>query len=175
MYVISKQEAQEQGLIFYFTGKPCKHGHISERLVKGGSCRVCKNLTGEKHRKENREEYNQYCRDKKRETYSSEKRREQYIRNIFKEKFYAAKSRAKDKGLAFTITIDDVIIPDRCPVFGVEFDYSDRLLTPSLDRIVNEKGYVKGNVQVISMKANMLKNNSTIEELKLILQYMEKS
>jgi hypothetical protein len=51
--MVNKKEATEKGLTFYFTGKPCKHGHISERLVKGGSCRECKNSISAKKRNEN--------------------------------------------------------------------------------------------------------------------------
>lgn len=44
MQVITRKQAQEQGLTRYFTGKPCKHGHIVERLVCDGSCKTCANL-----------------------------------------------------------------------------------------------------------------------------------
>ena len=173
MQIITKNEAIEKGYIFYFTGKPCKHGHLSERLVKGGSCRECKNSASQKLRDENREEYNKYCREKKKETYTTEKRRENYKRNIAKELFYAAKQRAKIKNISFTITLEDVIIPNKCPVFGINLDHSDRLHAPTLDRVINELGYVKGNVQVISAKANRLKNNGTIEEFQQIINYMK--
>ena len=173
MNIITKNEAKQKGLIFYFTGKPCKHNHISERLVKGGSCRACKNLTSEKKRNENRQEYNKYCREKKKESYSPEKRKKQYLKNIKNEMFFAAKQRAKIKNISFTITIEDVIIPENCPVLGIPLDHRDRLHAPSLDRIVNALGYIKGNVKVISSKANRLKNNGTIEEFKKIIEYME--
>lgn len=45
--------------------------------------------------------------------------------------------------------------------------------SPSLDRIKPELGYVKGNIRVISFKANSIKNDASIEELRQILQYME--
>lgn len=173
MQLITKNEAIKKGYIFYFTGKPCKHGHLSERLVKGGSCRECKNLASEKFRNENREQYNKYCKEKKKESYTTEKRRENYKRNNAKELFYAAKQRAKIKGISFTITIEDVIIPDKCPVFDIPLNHNDRLHVPTLDRKVNELGYVKGNVQVISAKANRLKNNGTIEEFQQIINYMK--
>jgi hypothetical protein len=173
MQLITKKEAQQKKLTFYFTGKPCKHGHISERLVKGGSCRECKNLISKKIREKDREKYNEYCRKKKKEHYSTEKRREKYLNNIESELFYAAKNRAKNKNIDFTITIEDVIIPNKCPVFDIPLNNKDRLHAPTLDRIINELGYIKGNVQVISSKANRLKNNGTIEEFKKIIKYME--
>ena len=173
MDIISKKEAKEQGSIFYFTGKPCKYGHLSYRMVTGGVCRECRDIKSSKHRNENREAHNKYCRDKKRESYNPEKRRESYIKNNRIGMLQAAKTRAKNKNLSFTITIDDVIIPTMCPILNIPLDYRDRLHAPSLDRIVNNLGYVKGNVQVISSKANRLKNNGTIEEFEQILKYMK--
>lgn len=86
-----------------------------------------------------------------------------------------AKSRAKSKGIEFGITNEDVIWNDVCPVLGIPItiqrkkghggDYN----SPSLDRIDNTKGYVKGNVRIISNRANKLKNNMTKEECELIL------
>ena len=76
----------------------------------------------------------------------------------------SAKSRATEKGREFNIKLSDIVIPDLCPVLGVPMD------RPSLDRIDSSKGYAKGNVRVISHRANMLKNNATIEELELVLK-----
>lgn len=41
----------------------------------------------------------------------------------------------------------------------------------SLDRIDNSKGYVRGNVMVISLRANAIKNNATAEELTAVAAY----
>lgn len=41
MLIITREEAQEQGLTKYFTGKPCKHGHLAERYTVNTRCSVC--------------------------------------------------------------------------------------------------------------------------------------
>lgn len=170
---ISKKEAQDRGLIYYYTGKSCKYGHDSVRLVKGGSCRECKKIIGEKHRNEDREKFNQRCRESKRKNYSPEKRREEYQKNIVVEMYNRAKIRANKKGILFTIEKKDVIIPKVCPILGIPFSFDDRESTPSLDRKVNNLGYVKDNVFVISGKANRIKSDATIDELEKIIQYMK--
>jgi hypothetical protein len=90
-----------------------------------------------------------------------------------------AKSRAKDRGLDFNITLDDVVIPPVCPVLGIPLQahtgrsgaYKD---SPSLDRIDNNKGYVTGNVQVISQLANAMKGAATIAELHSFADWVNK-
>lgn len=76
----------------------------------------------------------------------------------------SAKYRAAKYGRDFNIELSDIVIPTLCPVLGIPMD------RPSLDRIDGTKGYVKGNVRVISHRANMLKNDATIEELELVLK-----
>ena len=85
-----------------------------------------------------------------------------------------AKSRAKEKGIPFDLKLSDIVIPKTCPVLGIPLFWGDKQgdNTPSIDRVIPEKGYVLGNCHVISMKANRLKNNATIEELKAILEYV---
>ena len=41
MQIITRKEAKAAGLQRYFTGKPCKRGHVSERLTAGGTCQEC--------------------------------------------------------------------------------------------------------------------------------------
>ena len=50
--VISRKEARRDGRIRYFTGKPCKSGHISERLVSCGKCLACNRETQRSIRKD---------------------------------------------------------------------------------------------------------------------------
>lgn len=75
-----------------------------------------------------------------------------------------ARNRAQQKGFEFNLSIDDITIPDVCPVLGTSFE-KNTYYTMSIDRIDSSKGYVKGNIQVISHKANAMKNSASSDEL----------
>ena len=96
--------------------------------------------------------------------------------NTSKEKriYHRSKRRAKQYGLPFDLEVEDIIIPKLCPVFGVELIFGHHDWTPSIDRLVPEKGYIKSNIRIISNKANRLKNDATLEELTQILEYVER-
>jgi len=82
-----------------------------------------------------------------------------------------SKSRAKRKGFEHNITIEDIEIPDKCPLLGIPLFAGQGSVcpnSPTLDRIDSSKGYIKGNVWVISYKANTIKSNATPEELSTI-------
>ena len=81
--------------------------------------------------------------------------------------WHRAKNRAKVKNLLFDIEIEDIVIPEVCPVLNIPMD------VPSLDRHIPEKGYTKENIFVISNRANTLKNNGTLEEFKKLIVYLE--
>jgi hypothetical protein len=84
------------------------------------------------------------------------------------------KSRCKRTGREFSIELEDIIIPEKCPVFGFELKREDKqtwMSAPSVDRIDSSKGYIKGNVTVVSRRANILKRDATVEELELLLNY----
>lgn len=84
------------------------------------------------------------------------------------------KTRAKSNNITFNLTIEDIIIPKICPVLGIEIKpFDDSGNSPSIDRFVPELGYIKGNVSIISHRANMLKNNATAEELQKIVDWIK--
>ena len=86
-----------------------------------------------------------------------------------------ARNRAREKNIPFDICKDDVIIPETCPVLGIPLKAGEKIVchnSPTIDRIKPELGYVKGNIQVISYRANTLKNNATIEELEKVLEHL---
>lgn len=91
----------------------------------------------------------------------------------------AAKDRALKKGLPFDIELTDIKIPEVCPVLGIPLVISRRGRSgwfddsPSLDRVNPAKGYVKGNVHVISNRANRIKMDATYEELLKIAEYVK--
>lgn len=84
--------------------------------------------------------------------------------------FRRAKIRAKERGHEFNITKEDIVIPSHCPVLGIELKVhkgrsGGNPESPALDRIDNTKGYVRGNVMVVSHRANMMKVDASPEEL----------
>lgn len=102
--------------------------------------------------------------------------REFTVRNNLESRMVSnAKQRAKEQGVPFDITRDDIAIPDVCPVLGITLHrvratYRTRAAAPSIDRIRPELGYVRGNIRVISHRANLLRNRATAEELTLVAQ-----
>jgi len=92
--------------------------------------------------------------------------------------FYSAKGRAKKEGCDFNIEPSDIRIPEVCPILGIKLTKGEGCVTeasPSLDRIIPGLGYVKGNIQVISFKANTIKSNATPEELRKVADWSEKN
>ena len=88
--------------------------------------------------------------------------------SFFRFKLTQVAANAKHRGKEFSIKLQDVQLPDRCPVLGIPLDYgwpiTNLWAVPSIDRIDNTKGYVPGNVIVMSHRANKLKGDATKEE-----------
>lgn len=87
-----------------------------------------------------------------------------------------ARGRAKKAGIPCTITVDTIDWVTHCPILGTELVYVKgegkvRTDAATLDRRVNDLGYVPGNVFVISHRANRLKSDATVAELEAILRY----
>ena len=90
----------------------------------------------------------------------------------------AARTRAKRTGLPCTLELSDIVIPEFCPVFPTIKLNRDNSVqsfdSPSLDRLIPELGYVKGNVTVMSAKANTIKQNATPEEIMAVAVWFKK-
>lgn len=88
-----------------------------------------------------------------------------------------SKQRAKSVGREHTLNIDDIVIPDFCPILSIKLETGDRKShynAPSIDRIDNNKGYTKENIMIISVRANLLKKDATIDELITIGNFYQK-
>jgi hypothetical protein len=91
-----------------------------------------------------------------------------------------ARARANNKNLLFDLDRNYIrsIVPSHCPIFNIPLEWtlqrgngsSPLPNSPSLDRIDPAKGYVKGNVWIISHRANAIKNDASHEELKLVTE-----
>jgi hypothetical protein len=166
--------------------------------LNGKQCNSCKRLAAiqkyhssngvekvRKYRSENKEKYKEQIRvgnEKRkqrrkvdtiyRDNINSHKKSE-IIRHKHRYMWYAAKKRAANKGIEFNIEIDDIVIPEYCPLLNVKLEYGTKdnyLFTPSLDRIDVTKGYIKGNIAVISNLANSMKNCATTEQLFIFIK-----
>ena len=87
-----------------------------------------------------------------------------------------AKHRAKKKGIPFDITWDDINWVDVCPILGIPLVFNRGQIKEnsySLDRLIPEKGYVPGNVHIISYKANTIKQNASSEEIRKVADWLE--
>lgn len=101
-------------------------------------------------------------------------RRMYYAANIKKALIAGARKRAVELGLPFNITEDDICIPSHCPVLGVELiiGRDNPGNSPTIDRVKPDAGYVKGNVIVISHKANTIKSDATYDEIQCVANYV---
>lgn len=89
--------------------------------------------------------------------------------NISRYLWRSAKDTAKKKGYEFNIEESDIIVPSICPYLDMPITNISQKgfvpSNPSIDRIDNSKGYIKGNIQIISRLANIMKNCATDEQL----------
>ncbi len=84
--------------------------------------------------------------------------------------------RAKTKGIAFTISPHHIEVPEVCPILQVPMQRhrgKARDNSYSLDRVDSSKGYVPGNVRVISWRANYMKNEMTLEQIERMALYVK--
>jgi len=171
MPLVSRQEAIELGLKRYFTGKPCHRGHVTPSYTNTRVCVACSaenTLNWQKRMYcERADDFRQMQRDLKL------KRPESYM-------FMGVRARARKRGIPFTITRADVVIPENCPCCSARMEmrsgpavHGPLPQSPSLDRLDAKQGYVPGNVAVICWRCNNLKRDASIEELRAILAWME--
>lgn len=123
----------------------------------------------------NREKIRRWRRSHKKQC--AEKQAAYYRKNPAIYLLNACRSRARLNGIPFNLVKEDICIPATCPVFGIPLEHGTRGFhenSPSIDRIIPDKGYVQGNIVVISFKANRMKQNATTEELKQLAAFFSR-
>lgn len=177
MIPTSRSEALANGARRYFTGIACPHGHVSERMTSNCACTKCLALNALVWKRSNPNKSNAHsARSRKKHQLSVRERKAAYVAKNKKHLLVAlARYRARRKGMAFDLRVEDISWPQNCPALGIVLNYAARgrycAASPTLDRVDNEKGYVAGNVRVISFRANAIKSNATAEELRLVAKY----
>lgn len=147
------------------------------------NCKICHNINSYNKKQklwlEDPNEYNKYQKNNRNNWHKYKNQRNLYRQELAKNEpienklINNAKKRAKKYNIEFNITIKDLpYIPNICPILQIPLIINpymiDRENGLSLDRINSNLGYVKGNIQIISHKANRIKNNATLNELILI-------
>ena len=135
-------------------------------------CRDCDKQYQTKRRLENKDSLLEYGRN-----YTANKRKNFNYR--LQMLLNASKQRASKYTREHTITLEDIKnkypIDGKCPVFGIDLQFNStgfRDNSPSIDRIDSLKGYTVDNIQIISWKANSIKRNASLEELILLVNYL---
>jgi hypothetical protein len=85
--------------------------------------------------------------------------------------------RARKAGLEFDLRWEDIVPPTHCPVMGMPLQLAGKRgqmnwHSPSVDRFDNSFGYTRNNVRVISNRANILKKDASLKEIRQLLAYM---
>lgn len=134
-----------------------------------------KNEANKRYYQRNREKILAKFKETSKEVYERTKdvrleRAKRSRENHYEKSMYrSVRARCKTSGIEFNISLEDIVIPEICPYLKVpltRIQGDGRVWTnASLDRIDPSKGYVKGNIQVISGKANLMKAHSTEKEL----------
>ena len=177
MKTTPRLEAKALGLIRYF-GIPCIHGHPGDRFVRNNGCVGChktqKEIARIKKPKKERGRPRKHPEfvgplKPKREVFNPKTVEERWI--------VRSKNRPRTAVARRELSIEyyKSLLVTHCPLLGIELTYAPFTgSTPqnyaSLDKIDPTKGYVPGNVQILSFRANSLKADSSIEELELLVK-----
>lgn len=148
--------------------QPCKVGHAAGRF-RNGRCKECMWLRHPEESLMRSAAWRAANPDKvKRNSHAYR------MSNPAQALLEHARGRARKGGYACTITVKEIDIPEFCPLLGIELKRGAGVggvlpSSPSLDRKNPKLGYVSGNVWVISHRANAIKGDATLEELKTLV------
>ena len=124
-------------------------------------CKVCLGIAAkswsEKNKSEIREQRKKYCST----------REARILRRLAH-----LRSKCLQKNIEFNLSVEDVLVPSHCPVLGVELNFNSHSpYCATVDRIKPELGYIKGNVVIVSKRANQIKSDASLEEMLKVTDY----
>lgn len=166
MNIIARQEAKAQGLTRYFTGKPCVHGHIDERLIKNKTCITCAAISSAKAKAKKPEKYHAHASawnkrnpDKIREIQRKVNRANPARRNLWTSNYRQAKDDRMPAWLNSGQLAEMEGVYTYCSVLrNAGLDYHVDHVVPLRGKIVSGL-HVPWNLQVISGADNVRKGN----------------
>ena len=146
------------------------------------ACRKCVSKINTQRIRDNPKKYEAVQKYQKQWQIDNAGRRNKYCLewrkdNVNRLLLYRARARAKKQNIECSLTLEDIIVPDVCPVFKIPFEIAkpDCSNSPSLDRLNSLEGYTKKNTRVISCRANTIKNGGTREEHEMVAAYMKEN
>lgn len=157
----------------------CRECGLPNPIRKGRL--VCTPCQNQKQREYNAGKGKEYIAEKNRAYLEANKDRihrdkhQYYVEHWVERILYYTRFRAEKKGIPFNLTIKDIHLPELCPVLGIRLQIGggpQQDSSPSIDRIIPKLGYVRGNVVVISHRANRLKGDATYTELERIASWL---
>lgn len=138
----------------------------SSKIYYKNLCKKCNYINKKDYFINYRKKYSEKYREQSRRWKETNRERHLLMRT---------KNRAKLKELDFNLELSDIIIPEFCPILGIKLEFNKGKVkdnSPSIDRTDSEKGYIKGNVIIISYRANVIKNCGTSTEHEKIAKWM---
>ena len=148
------------------------------KKLKGLSyrCKVCTDILHKQPEfAEKRRIREQKWRDENRQLHR-DRRRTIRLNNFQNTLLRSIRNRAKQDNMDFNLEKHDIKLLKQCPILGIDIIICDSMKEQSIsvDRIDNNKGYIKDNIVCISNRANKLKKDATLEELWLVYNKYKK-
>lgn len=168
----------------YFTGKARRNGHTTYRYTASAICADCAHVRSRRvgakaPSPEARAKTNTKWNASEKGQTAKQRRKEKDPKRAWATSACGgARERAAKAGVPYGLDKDFIksITPDVYPVFGTPFIFigskSMRPESPTIDRLFPERGYVKDNVVIISMKANAIKSSATADEIQRVADWL---
>lgn len=155
------------------------HRQTSKKDGRRAQCKVCCCSATLAFYHRNRKHFldyaKQYMKQPRNRARSNGLRKQRHLKDPRRRILTDAKGRAQRSGVPFDLKLDDISIPSHCPALGILLHSGggkrQKDCSPTLDRIIPGLGYVRGNVAVVSWRANRLKSDATIADLEGVLAY----